>query len=182
MTAKSIGFPYVHLSPLSSLLADDIFDGVLHLRFKKFYFIHHKWPQGWIDEAMEILQSIWARYRPAVPLASKPPVLPIAAPVTAGLNPKKSQVNFDIVLDYGHQVYSGLDALEEYLRAPPLPHLMDPLGYWLKQQKAGEAMGDASNTVLAQMALDYLSVPGLFFRFLFTQAVCILFLISFFIS
>src|ERR1700761_1314701 len=50
MTAKSIGFPYVRLSPLSSLLAD-IFDGVLHPRFKKFYFIHHKWLQGWIDEA-----------------------------------------------------------------------------------------------------------------------------------
>ena len=60
--------------------------------------------------------------------------------------------------------------MEEYLRAPPLPHLMDPLGYWLKQWKAGEATGDASNMALTQMALDYLSVPGLFFRFSFTQS------------
>ena len=159
-----------------------IFIGVLHLRFKKFYFIHHKWPQGWIDEAMEILQSIWAHYRPAVPLASELPVLPIAAPVTAGSHPKKSRVDFDIILNYGHQVRSGPDALEEYLRALPLPHLTDPLGYWLKQWKAGEATGDASNTALAQMALDYLSVPGSFFGFSFTQAACVLFLISFFIS
>ena len=118
----------------------------------------------------------------SLPLASKPPVLPIAAPVTASSHRKKSQVDFDIVLDYGHQVHSGPDALEEYLRAPPLPHLTDPLGYWLKQRKAGEATGDASNTALAQMALDYLSVPGSFFGFSFTQAACVLFLISFFIS
>ena len=131
---------------------------------------------------MEILQSVWARYRPVVPLASKLPVLPVAAPVTTSLCPKKSRVNFVIFLDYGHQVHSGPDTLEEYLRVPPLPHLMDPLGYWLKQQKAGEAMGDASNTALAQMALDYLSVPGSFFGFSFTQAACVLFLISFFIS
>src|ERR1700761_2131807 len=50
---------------------------------------------------MEILQSVWARYRPAVPLASEPPVLPVAAPVTAGSRPKKSRVDFDIILDYG---------------------------------------------------------------------------------
>jgi hypothetical protein len=58
----------------------------------------------------------------------------------------------------------GADALEEYLKDLPLPQETDPIGYWLKQRKAGEAMDNPSKIVLAQMALDYLSVPGLFFH------------------
>ena len=93
-----------------------------------------------------------------------PPVSPTPAPAVAGLHPKKSCVDFDIVLNYGDQVVQGPDVLEEYLCALPLPQEMDPIGYWLKQQKAGEAMANPSTTVLAQMALDYLSVPGLVFH------------------
>ncbi|KAH9010106.1 hypothetical protein EDB84DRAFT_1280083 [Lactarius hengduanensis] len=28
---------------------------LLHPRFKTYYFTHHKWPQGWIDEALDLL-------------------------------------------------------------------------------------------------------------------------------
>jgi hypothetical protein len=96
--------------------------------------------------------------------------------VIAGLHPRKNRVNFDIVLDYGHKVCQGLDTLEEYLNAPPIPLLADPIGFWLKQQKAGEAMGDPSNMALAQMALDYLSVPGSFFGISFTQSLILYFM------
>lgn len=157
-------------SPFSSLVADMFFDGVLHPKYKTYYFKHHKWPQDWIDDAMSLLQLVWARYKPAVAAGSEPPELsPGPAPVNAGSRPKKHRVDFDIVLDYGHQLHQGPDALEEYLRAAPIPHLMDPIGYWLKQRKAGEATGNSSNTALAQMALDYLSVPGSFFVISFTQ-------------
>jgi hypothetical protein len=67
------------------------------------------------------------------------------------------------LINYGLQAGQGPDALEEYLKALPLPREMDPIGYWLKQRKAGEATADPTAIALAQMALDYLSAPGLFF-------------------
>lgn len=129
-----------------------------------YYFTHHKWPQAWIDEAVNLTRDIWtSRYKPT-PVSAPPVSSPTPAPAAAGSRPKKSHVDFDIVLNYGDQVAQGPDVLEEYLRAPPLPQETDPIGYWLKQRKAGEAMANPSTTALAQMALDYLSVPGLFFR------------------
>jgi hypothetical protein len=89
--------------------------------------------------------------------------------------PRKNQVNFDIVLDYGHKAHQELDALEEYLNAPPIPSLANPIGFWLKQWKAGEATGDLLNMALTQMALDYLSVPCLFFRISFMQSLILYF-------
>jgi hypothetical protein len=83
---------------------------------------------------------------------------------------KKTQVDFEIVLNYGPEVAQGPDALEQYLSDPPLPKEMDPIGYWLKQRKAGEAVANPSATALAQMALDYLSVPGLSFQCKFVRA------------
>lgn len=44
------------------------------------------------------------------------------------------------------------DALEEYLASPPIPTVLDPIKYWVGMQAAGHP--------LAQMALDYLSIPG----------------------
>ena len=129
-----------------------------------YYFTHHKWPQAWINEAVNLTQDIWtSRYKPT-PVSAPPVSSPTPAPAAAGSRPKKSCVDFNIVLNYGDQVAQGPDVLEEYLRAPPLPQETDPIGYWLKQRKAGEAMANQSTTTLAQMALDYLSVPGLFFR------------------
>jgi hypothetical protein len=40
---------------------------------------------------------------------------------------------------------------------------MDPMGYWLKKQRGEETMANPAAVALAQMALDYLLVPGWFF-------------------
>lgn len=47
------------------------------------------------------------------------------------------------------------DPLEVYLASPPLPHVSDPLVYWDSISKA-----KGPDAALAQMALDFLSVPG----------------------
>ncbi|KAH9009544.1 hypothetical protein EDB84DRAFT_1280411, partial [Lactarius hengduanensis] len=135
---------------------------LLHPRFKTYYFTHHKWPQGWIDEALDLLRAVWSDYKPA-PVHEPPRPEPIPAPVATGSRVKKSRVDFNIVINYGHRVGQGSDALDDYLDAPPLPQEMDPIGYWLKQRKAGEAIGNEPTVALAQMALDYLSVPCLLF-------------------
>ena len=128
------------------------------------YFTHHKWPQVWIDETVNLTQDIWTlRYKPT-PISAPSVSSPTPTPAVASLHPKKSHINFDIILNYGDQVAQGPDVLEEYLHTPPLPQEMDPIGYWLKQWKAGEAMANSLTTTLAQMALDYLSVPGLVFH------------------
>jgi hypothetical protein len=103
-------------------------------------------------------------YKPKPVSESRPPPAPVPAPSIAGACSKKSHVNFTIVLDYGPSVKQGPDALEDYLKDMPLPEETDLIGYWLKQRKAGEAMDNPSKMALAQMALDYLSVPGMFFR------------------
>ncbi|KAH8993543.1 hypothetical protein EDB86DRAFT_2805526 [Lactarius hatsudake] len=120
----SIRYLYVCLPSPCSFATNIFFDEVLHHRFKTFYFSHHKWPQEWIEEALSLLRMVWrAKYRPdPINKPDKPPQL--------------ESVDFDVVLNYRHQIGQG-DALEEYLSTPPLPKVMDPIGYWLKQQKAG---------------------------------------------
>ena len=49
----------------------------------------------------------------------------------------------------------AVDALEEYLEAPPMKTVSDPLKYWHLALESG-----SENAALAQMALDYLSMPG----------------------
>lgn len=147
--------------PISLLIAANIFL-VLHPRLKTYYFTHHKWPQEWIDEALDLLRSVWSDYKPE-PVREPSRPEPVSVPVATGSRVKRNRVDFNIVLNYGHRVGNGSDALEDYLNSPPLPQEMDPIGYWLKQRKAGEAIGNVPTVALAQMALDYLSVPGLFF-------------------
>jgi hypothetical protein len=144
-------------------MANILLNEVLHPRFKMFYFTHHKWLQPWIDNALKLIREIWTvNYKPA-PISKSHPLAPIPAPSITSSRPKKSHVDFNIMLDYGESMAEGADALEEYLKDLPLPQETDPISYWLKQWKAGEAMDNPSKIALAQMALDYLSVPGLFF-------------------
>ena len=58
----------------------------------------------------------------------------------AALNPDKSRV--------------VINALEEYLEAPPLATITDPLEYWNVRVQTDK------EPALAQMALDFLSSPG----------------------
>ena len=48
----------------------------------------------------------------------------------------------------------NVDALEAYLEAPPLSTVEDPLEYWNVRFKTD------NDKSLAQMALDFLSIPG----------------------
>jgi len=138
----------------------DQYHEVLHPQFKTFYFSHYKWPQESIDEASSLLRTVWTTsYKPA-PVDKPLQPAPVSAPASAGSRAKRTPVNFDIVLNYGHQARQEPDALEEYLKAPPLPLERDPIGYWLRQRKGGEIMADPAAIALAQMALDYLSVPA----------------------
>ena len=50
------------------------------------------------------------------------------------------------------------DALEAYLEAPPLSTVKDPLAYWSAAQKSG-----SEDLALTRMALDFLSIPGMFY-------------------
>jgi hypothetical protein len=152
-------------SPFSTFAANPLFDEVLHPQFKTYYFNFHKWPPEWVEEALSLTRNIWlTNYKPKPVSKSRPPPAPVPAPSIAGAHSKKSRVDFTIILDYGPSVKQGPDALEDYLKDMPLPKETDPIGYWLKQRKAGEAMDNPSKMALAQMALDYLSVPGMFFR------------------
>jgi hypothetical protein len=156
----------IHSSPFSSSVPNILFMKC-SIQDSRHYFTHHKWPQTWIDKAINLLQTVWmATYKPA-PVIPPPRPTPVPAPVVTGSHSKKTHINFNIVLNYGHQVNQGPDVLEEYLKSPPLPKELDPIRFWLKQRKAGEAMGNLSATVLAQMALDYISVPGLYFEMSF---------------
>jgi hypothetical protein len=48
---------------------------------------------------------------------------------------------------------SDIDALEEWLASPTIPTALDPIKYWVGMKAAGHP--------LAAMALDFLSVPGM---------------------
>jgi hypothetical protein len=45
------------------------------------------------------------------------------------------------------------DALDEWLSSPPLETVADPIAWWIAMEVAGH--------LLAQMALDFLSTPGM---------------------
>lgn len=53
----------------------------------------------------------------------------------------------------GSDKMAKADALESYLESPQQTTIMDPLKHWNLMLQTAEAS-------LAQMALDYLSVPG----------------------
>ncbi|KAI0682481.1 hypothetical protein C8T65DRAFT_596720, partial [Cerioporus squamosus] len=48
--------PHAHMLPPLS---------VLHPRHKTAYFQRQKWPQSWIDTAINLLRNEWKRYKPA---------------------------------------------------------------------------------------------------------------------
>ena len=51
-----------------------------------------------------------------------------------------------------------MDELHEYLRLPPIHNLENPIQYWSGMLKGG--------SLLAQMALDFLSAPGMYYKHL----------------
>ena len=64
----------------------------------------------------------------------------------------QSQDYFADIDNFGRTV--SADALEEYLAAPSLSGVDDPIQWW-------SAMLNGGQNVLARMALDFLSAPGM---------------------
>jgi hypothetical protein len=148
------------LSNLISLL-------VLNPKYKLSYFRAKDWEEEWIDAALKVLRDQWMTYykhsqRQSTtiamaqdPLAVSKSVVPIfLLTLTATVLPQDDP--FAELDNFGS--FSVEDELEEYLKAPPISTVLDPLGWW-------HTMGD---TPLAWMGRDYMSAPGI-------CAVCVLF-------
>ncbi|KAH9856050.1 hypothetical protein C2E23DRAFT_714691, partial [Lenzites betulinus] len=102
----------------------------LHPRYKLQYFRDANWEEGWIDEALVILRREWKDY----------------------YKPAATSAMFASISRAAAKA-AKQDALEVYLEAPPQPNMIDALQYW-------NLMFKASSSPLAQMALDFMSIPG----------------------
>ncbi|KAJ3511644.1 hypothetical protein NMY22_g15587 [Coprinellus aureogranulatus] len=128
---------------------------ILHPHYKMEYFTKAGWEAAWIAEACRIITHEWTtRYKPAsvVPVstsqASSSSLVGASTDRFAGI---REQFNF-------HRNASSstatADPLEEWLATPPIATnvKLDPIKYWSDMKAGGHP--------LAQMALDYLSVPA----------------------
>ncbi|KAF8589538.1 hypothetical protein K439DRAFT_1332727, partial [Ramaria rubella] len=114
----------------------------LHPRYKTLYFQRQKWPDSWIDTAVKLLHQQWEKhYKPAG---------------TESLTTSEATVSYFTALD-SFGVLKGTDELDEYLALPAHLSISDPLQHWEVQKLGGSR--------LAQMALDYLSIPGKLYVF-----------------
>ncbi|KAF6744510.1 hypothetical protein DFP72DRAFT_825734 [Ephemerocybe angulata] len=118
---------------------------VLHPEYKLQYFVENSWPEDWIAQARSLVTNEWKNYKPRSTSASVPDIASNGA-------------------ESGSQDRSAPslgDALEEYLSTTPLvlDDAIDVIGYWARIKENGKTPGQRA---LAQMALDFLSVPGKF--------------------
>ncbi|KAH9038102.1 hypothetical protein EDB85DRAFT_1888158 [Lactarius pseudohatsudake] len=108
-------------------------------------------PARWTDEALSILRTIWTTgYKPG-PADEPPRPVPVSAPVVTG--PRIQSI--ESTSASWHQVGQGSDALEDAL---PLPREMDPIGCWLKQRKAGEAIANASPHMISRDLIVFIAM------------------------
>ncbi|KAI0314392.1 hypothetical protein OF83DRAFT_1042390, partial [Amylostereum chailletii] len=105
----------------------------LHPKYKLSYIVQQDWPQEWINTARTVVQTQWLRYKPA--------------PVET-VEEASSIMNdlFDMIVDEAPG-----DELEEYLVSSRILNVTDPIKYW-RQFLA---------SLLARMALDFLTAPGM---------------------
>ncbi|OJT02035.1 hypothetical protein TRAPUB_7505, partial [Trametes pubescens] len=141
---------------------------ILHPQHKVQYFRDEGWPEEWVQTAIDLVREEWNTfYKPKnAPALIVPPAAAAAADKGKGKGKASSSggrrsaqgaaqlptaAMFKSISRHGKP--SQLDALEVYLQAPPQPDIEDPLAYWNVVLKTG-------NTHLAQMALDFLSIPS----------------------
>jgi hypothetical protein len=50
----------------------------MHPRYKTYYFLHQRWPEEWIDEALSLVRKAWQKhYAPKTPVpATTTPACP----------------------------------------------------------------------------------------------------------
>ncbi|KDQ06427.1 hypothetical protein BOTBODRAFT_83167, partial [Botryobasidium botryosum FD-172 SS1] len=121
---------------------------LLNPNFKTNYMVKRRWQQAWINRALNLVCKVWKEeYTPAPTSASQPPTRPTTKPL----------FDFDEYVANGHtnEPAAGevLDQLESYLVQDSF-RCMDPLSYWHEKCELGKW------PELAQMAIDYLSVPA----------------------
>ncbi|KDQ19703.1 hypothetical protein BOTBODRAFT_170759 [Botryobasidium botryosum FD-172 SS1] len=104
---------------------------LLHPMFKMEYMQDQEWEQDWIDRAVTLLRETWqTKYAP-----TPSPTMPSASTPTPATD------------------FTAGDQLETYLSEPVL-NVIDPLAYWNEKRLSGAC------PELAQMALDYLTIPA----------------------
>ncbi|KAF5333044.1 hypothetical protein D9758_017293 [Tetrapyrgos nigripes] len=109
---------------------------IMHPKYKAQYFLDKGWEEDWIKTAIQIARQIWQdHYRP------------VTSPDTSQSKPKNA-------LHAKHFAQGANpidDAFEKYIKTATQDDIDDPLVYWELQRK--------NNPHLAQMGLDYCSVP-----------------------
>ncbi|KAF8576302.1 hypothetical protein K439DRAFT_1313397, partial [Ramaria rubella] len=110
----------------------------LHPRYKTIYFQRQKWPDFWIDTSVSLARKQWEK---SYKQASGEKIS----------KPETENSGYFAELDT-FEVLEGTDELDGYLGLPAQPLVTDPLQHWEAQQVSGSH--------LAQMALDFLSMPG----------------------
>ncbi|KDQ50929.1 hypothetical protein JAAARDRAFT_141085, partial [Jaapia argillacea MUCL 33604] len=110
---------------------------VLHPRHKLTYFRQMKWEESWIKTVIDVVRNEWdVNYKPK--------------PTTTTSSSSATQKYFSNL--YRSVDGSLKDALAEYLATPNLPHVDNPIVYWMSQTP--------EKNPLAAMALDFLTAPA----------------------
>lgn len=113
---------------------------MLHPRYKTAYFARQEWPTEWITNAVYLLRSHWITYyKPKVDLRTS-----CSGTIAGGSE------DFFSAVDTWDATSSG-DALDDYLSAPSLSSVTNPIVWWISFGGDGP---------LRRMALDFLSVPA----------------------
>ncbi|KDQ18328.1 hypothetical protein BOTBODRAFT_103694, partial [Botryobasidium botryosum FD-172 SS1] len=118
---------------------------LLHPTFKTEYMQDQEWEQGWIERAVDLLRETWQTYAPT-PSATTPSAPVASTPALYDFDRYRKQKR-------SAAVSTASDQLEAYLSEPVL-NIEDPLAYWNEKRLIGAC------PELAQMALDYLTIPA----------------------
>jgi hypothetical protein len=97
-----------------------------------------KWPTQWITAATDALREQWTMH-----------YAPEAIVPTATSTDDTDSI-FAAIDNFGKTL--STDELDEYLNTTAIGHVVDPITWWSRMDE----------TPLAQMALDFLSAPGMY--------------------
>ncbi|KAJ3505977.1 hypothetical protein NMY22_g17397 [Coprinellus aureogranulatus] len=123
---------------------------MLHPHYKLDYFTKAGWEASWIAEARRIITAEWVEhYKREVPSVTTTASTSSASTSNDRFADIRERFNF-----HRTATATTVDPLEEWFATPPVSTRVkiDPIKYWSDMKLGGHP--------LAQMALDYLSVPA----------------------
>ncbi|KAF5318504.1 hypothetical protein D9619_011038 [Psilocybe cf. subviscida] len=124
---------------------------ILHPRHKTAYFEKAKWESEWVAVAKALARNEWQENYKPKPVERTNVRAQDDSSSTPDGRFSKARRHFDLYRDHGTPS-SDSDALEDWLSSPPIATNADPITYWNGMLATGHP--------LAQMALDFLSVPA----------------------